>query len=58
MFIPFDIIKLVVTYITKSKMKLLDWIPLDKLNWSFLSFNPNAINLLEENQDKIEWINL
>ena len=43
MYIPFDIIKLVVSYLTKPKMKLLDWIPLNKLNWSFLSFNPNDV---------------
>ena len=35
--------------------KLRDWIPLDKLNWSCLSCNPNAIHLLEQNIDKIVW---
>jgi hypothetical protein len=25
------------------------------INWSSLSFNPNAINLLEKNQDKVDW---
>ena len=29
-------------------MKLLDWIPLDKLSWTNLSLNPNAIHLLEQ----------
>ena len=33
--------------------KLLDWIDIDKLNWYFLSQNPNAIYLLEQNQDKL-----
>ena len=28
-------------------MKLLDWIPLDKIDWSNLSTNPNANHLLE-----------
>ena len=35
--------------------KLLDWIPLDKLNWSWLSGNPAAIHILEQNLDKITW---
>ena len=35
--------------------KLLDWIPLDKLNWDYLSRNPAAIHLLEQNPDKIVW---
>ena len=35
--------------------KLRDWIPLKKLNWDYLSFNPNAIELLEKNQDNINW---
>jgi hypothetical protein len=34
---------------------LLDWIPIDKLEWSCLSRNPNAIDLLEKNIDKIDW---
>jgi hypothetical protein len=33
---------------------LLDWIPIDKINWSELSVNPNAINLLKDNLDKID----
>jgi len=36
-------------------MKLLDWIPLEKLNWSWLSQNPGAIHLLEKNPEKIDW---
>ena len=38
--------------------KLRDWIDIDKLNWNYLSINPNAIQLLKENQDKIHWNNL
>jgi hypothetical protein len=30
----------------------------DKINWFFLSENPNAIHLLEQNQDKIHWYRL
>jgi len=28
---------------------------IDKINWSFLSDNPNVISLLEQNFDKIDW---
>lgn len=35
--------------------KLLDWIDVTKLNWSDLSKNENAKNLLEQNPDKINW---
>ena len=28
---------------------------LDKINWKWLSRNPNAIHLLEQNQEKIDW---
>jgi hypothetical protein len=36
-------------------MKLRDWIDYDKLNWKILSSNPNAIELLEKNKNKIEY---
>ena len=39
-------------------LKLLDWIDINKIDWHYLSFNPNAIELLKENQDKIYWPNL
>ena len=35
--------------------KLLDWIPLEKLSWTWLSLNPKAIHLLKQNPDKINW---
>ena len=35
--------------------KLRDWIDIDKIDWTWLSSNPNAIHLLEENQDRIDW---
>ena len=38
--------------------KLKDWININKINWSILSFNPNAIELLTNNQNKIDWNNL
>ena len=56
--IPLDVIKLIASYITKRKMKLLDWIDLNKLEWRSLSVNNNAIDLLEDNQYKINWMNL
>ncbi len=31
------------------------WIPLDKLDWFWLSANSAAIHLLEQNPDKIYW---
>jgi hypothetical protein len=39
-------------------MKLLDWIPTDKVDWYQLSRNPNAIHLLEKNLDKVNWSQL
>ena len=35
--------------------ELLDWINPEKINWGYLSRNPNAIDLLEKNPDKIDW---
>ena len=35
--------------------KLQDWIDIQKINWYFLSHNPNAIHLLEQNMEKIDW---
>jgi len=39
-------------------LKLKEFIQEDKLNWMWLSLNPNAIHLLEQNPDKIDWIHL
>jgi len=44
--------------IYRPPYKLLDWIDIDKLDWVELSLNPNAIHLLEQNQDKIYWKHL
>jgi len=38
--------------------KLRDWINIDQINWHSLSYNPNAIHLLEQNMDKINWYSL
>ena len=34
-------------------LKILDWVDIYKFNWNSLSVNPNAIELLKENKDKI-----
>ena len=56
--IPFDLLYIVASYYTKPRMKLLDWINIDKLELYYLSENPNAIHLLEEYPDKMCWNNL
>ena len=56
--IPLDVLKIVASYLVKPKMKLLDWVLLDKLKWWGLSTNPNAIHLLEQNMNRINWYNL
>ena len=56
--LPLEVIRLIASYIVEPKMKLLDWIPLDKIYWYFLSYNPNAIHLLEKNMDKVDWLYL
>jgi hypothetical protein len=35
--------------------ELLDWIDEEKIDWGYLSENPNAIHLLEKNPKKIDW---
>ena len=37
-------------------LKLRDWVDIDKISWDFLSLNPSAIELLKENQNKINWL--
>ena len=53
--IPFDLLIIVASFHTKPRMKLLDWIPEDKLDWEWLSFNPNALHMLEANPMKMFW---
>ena len=36
-------------------LKLRDWIDKNKIGWDWLSLNPNAIHILEQNLDKINW---
>jgi hypothetical protein len=35
--------------------ELLDWINPEKLWWDMLSMNPDAVQLLENNPEKIDW---
>jgi len=37
------------------KYELRDWIPIHKLDWDIIVYNPNAIDLLDANPDKIDW---
>ena len=54
-----NIIHIILTHywnlLDNKKQILLDWIPIDKLDWNELSYMPNAIEMLEKNQDKIFW---
>jgi hypothetical protein len=34
--------------------KLLNWIDINNIDWKYLSKNPNAIHILEQNQDRLE----
>ncbi len=36
-------------------LKLLDWVDINKIDWIELSKNLNAIDLLKENKDKINF---
>ena len=36
-------------------LNLREWIEIDKIDWKYLSINPNAIHLLEQNPEKINW---
>jgi hypothetical protein len=36
-------------------LKLRDWVDIYKIDWKYLSFNPNAIELLKENKNNINW---
>ncbi len=56
--LPDDILeKIVKKYKTIFKIiyKLKDWIPPEKLDWINLSANPNAIELLKAEPEKIKW---
>ena len=48
-----DITKDILKY--ANEYVLLEWIDVNKLHYYYLSLNPNAIDLLIQNQDKINW---
>ncbi len=57
--LPYDLkIQIIEQYKTIFKIKyvLKDWVQKKKLDWDSLSSNPNAIELLKENQDKINLV--
>ena len=35
--------------------KLKEWVNIERLDWSYLSENPNATHILEKHPDKIDW---
>jgi len=35
--------------------KLRNWVDINKIDWNQLSLNPNAIDILSKNMDKIDW---
>jgi hypothetical protein len=41
--VPFDVLKIVASYITKHKMKLLDWLDINDIDLGHISGNPNAV---------------
>ena len=53
MFVPSDLIRFICNYIPLDELR--PWINPDKIIWSWLSDNPNAIPMLEKNPDKINW---
>jgi len=53
-----NLTKLIASYLVKPQMKLLDWIKINNIELNLLSENPNAIDLLEQNKNKIVWASL
>ena len=56
MFLPNDIINVILLFL--CEYELVEWILVEKLHWDWLSANPTAIHLLEQNKDKIYWDSL
>ena len=56
-----DVLIIIIEY--SKEYELLDWIDINKIDWNFLSSNPNAIDILMKReasrkphgQDKIKW---
>jgi hypothetical protein len=56
--LPDDVYSVIVEQyktIFRIKYVLKDWVPINKIDWKWLSKNPNAIDLLKENPKKIDW---
>ena len=53
--LPRVICNIITEYIVYLEIHLLDWVDIDKIDWSQLSHRKNAIDLLNANQDKIDW---
>ena len=54
-----DICSIIAKFININPIyELVDWININDLDWITLSANPNAIELLKNNQEKINWHNL
>src|SRR6056300_1469089 len=56
-----NIIHIILNYYWKILDKpkvLLQWIDINNLKWGNLCSNPNAIDLLKNNKDKISWLAL
>ena len=53
MYFPEELINIISEY--SEEFNLLEWIPLEKLDWSELSKNKNAIHLLEKYPEYVDW---
>ena len=57
--LPISLIDIIYEYLPRETpyydYKLVDWFDEKQIDWSELSENPNAIHLLEQNIDKIDW---
>ena len=48
-----DVLGIIFDYV--PYYELLEWMDINKLEWNYLSGNPNAIHLLEKHPEKIDW---
>ena len=40
---------------SECRWKLRDWVDIDNLDWQYLSKNPNAIHIIKDNINNIDW---
>jgi hypothetical protein len=50
-----DVSNIISSYVVEKPLKLLDWIPKDKLNWYWICKNNKNMNYILQNYDKIDW---